>query len=455
MSRLNFENLFDNKNMQATTPLYLAEEGFTSYRKVEVDNDPLLFAILTGMFEQTIRCRHLDVARAFRDAFIAKVDAVEPSCGASDREQFQGIADLFCRALEGKLQPKKAREAFHAFNPCDLMQRLFIQGNPNKTWLIERLNEDTPVTRDDEVIIPWFCKTFGIEICIYWLESPNMYERIEFFSPKFGLIVNIYQRQTELETETGLLYFANQNDQEVLEPRYPNCCLPNKLTRRYLLCSPITIEPRLSKQNKGYEPILESLSTTAETVAQQACRELKPTDSSAMEARPPIKLRTRYYLANKPKKIADPPQYFSGFLLQDIQSSSTTPQTSLEVPQALRQTPAEITEHSLIDHDSASQVDQMAVEDVGETSCWELSRIHSLYLELSGTEEEEYEVFVDACTSKHQVTYRDYGDPQEKRRQTLQPETAKLPINTRCSSNYKPRSKPGSIAGAECQLEGI
>jgi hypothetical protein len=181
--------------MQATTPVYLTEEGFTSCRKIEVENDPVLFSILTGMFEQTIRCRHLDVARAFRDAFIAKVDAVEPSCGASVSEQFQEIADLLRTALEGKLQLKKVEEALNPFNSCDLMQRLFIQGNPNKTWLIERLNDDIPVSRDDEVIIPWFCKTFGIEVCIYWLKGQSEYERNEFLSPRHGMIVNIYQNR--------------------------------------------------------------------------------------------------------------------------------------------------------------------------------------------------------------------------------------------------------------------
>jgi hypothetical protein len=103
------------------------------------------------------------------------------------------------------------------------MQALFIHDNPVKSWLIERLNDGIPVGRDDEVVIPWFCQTFGIEVCIYWLESHSEYERVEFLSPRIGMIVNIYQRQNEFETETGLLYFANYNE-EALEPTYPNCC---------------------------------------------------------------------------------------------------------------------------------------------------------------------------------------------------------------------------------------
>jgi hypothetical protein len=249
--------------MQATTPAYLTEEGFTSCRKIEVENDPVLFSILTGMLEQTIRCRHLDVARAFRDAFIAKVDAVEPSCGASDK----GIADLFCRALEGKLQLKKAEEALNPFNSCDLMQRLFIQGNPNKTWLIERLNNGISVSRDDEVIIPWFSKTFSIEVCIYWLEGDSEYERIEFLSPRHGMKVNIYQR-TELDTETGLLYFPDY-DEEALEPRYPNCCLPAKLTKEEILCSKENYPRRRSDKAFSSAIRKEQVISSAEDVPEE------------------------------------------------------------------------------------------------------------------------------------------------------------------------------------------
>jgi hypothetical protein len=92
------------------------------------------------------------------------------------------------------------------------MQELFIQDNENKNWLIERLNDGIPVNTDDEVIIPWFCKPIGIEVCIYWLESHSEYERIEFLSPRIGMIINIYQRQNEFETETGLLYFADYDE---------------------------------------------------------------------------------------------------------------------------------------------------------------------------------------------------------------------------------------------------
>jgi hypothetical protein len=138
--------------------------------------------------------------------------------------------------VKGRLTLVQAREALLDVQSTELMQQLFIQDNAQKKWLIERLNDGIPVDRDDAKVIPWFCKTFGIEICIYWLESHSEYERIEFLSPRIGMIVNIYQRQDEIETKTGLLYFAD-NDEEAKYPRYPNCCLPNKLTKLVILCS--------------------------------------------------------------------------------------------------------------------------------------------------------------------------------------------------------------------------
>jgi hypothetical protein len=211
-------------------------EGLVQSRQIEVvGGDSVLFAMLSGLLEQTIRCRSLDVANTFRETFVAKVYQLikRPS---SQQSADALIKDLFDQAVEGRLTLDQAREALLDIRSTDVMQALFIQDNPKKTWLIERLNDGIPVGRDDEVIIPWFCKTFGIEICIYWLESHSEYERIEFLSPRTGMIVNIYQKQTEIDIETGLLYFTN-NDQEVLEPRYPNCCLPALLTKEVVHCS--------------------------------------------------------------------------------------------------------------------------------------------------------------------------------------------------------------------------
>jgi hypothetical protein len=208
-------------------------EGFEQFRKIEVERDSVLFAMLSGLVEQTIRCRRLDVANTFREAFLAKVYKL----GAKRvKYEYNRVIDLFDQALEGRLTFDQAREALLDVQSTDVMQELFIQDNENKNWLIERLNDGIPVNTDDEVIIPWFCKTFGIEVCIYWLESHSEYERIEFLSPRIGMIVNIYQRQNEFETETGLLYFADY-DEEAKEPRYPNCCLASDLSRCVTKCS--------------------------------------------------------------------------------------------------------------------------------------------------------------------------------------------------------------------------
>jgi hypothetical protein len=213
-------------------------EGFVKFRRIEwVKGDPVLFAILNGMLEQTIRCRRLDVANTFREAFLAKIDKlISSGIGSSQQSDYTRIKDIFDLALEGRLTLKQAREALSDLQSTDVMKALFIKNNPTKIWLIERLNDGKPVGRNDDVVIPWFCKTFGIEICIYWLESHSEYDRIEFLSPRIGMIVNIYQRQNKLDTETGLLYFADYNEEDI-EPRYPNCCKAFQVPRCETKCS--------------------------------------------------------------------------------------------------------------------------------------------------------------------------------------------------------------------------
>jgi hypothetical protein len=192
--------------------------------------------MLSGMLEQTIRCRRLDVASTFRDAFLEKVGKLKVGAMKEAQVEYNRVMDLFNQALEGRLTLDQAKEALLDVQSTDVMQQLFIQNNPHKIWLIERLNDGIPVGRDDEGTIPWFCKTFGIEICIYWLEGHSEYERIEFLSPRHGMIVNIYQEQHELDTETGLLYFPDY-DEEARDPCYPNCCLASDLARCETKCS--------------------------------------------------------------------------------------------------------------------------------------------------------------------------------------------------------------------------
>jgi hypothetical protein len=218
------------------TDFLVQSEGFVQFRRLEVEEDPVLFSILNGMLEQTIRCRRLDVANTFREAFLAKVKLISSAKPGSQQTDYTRIMGLFNQALEGRLSLEQAREALLDVQSTDVMQALFIQNNPTKSWLIERLFDGIPVCRDDEVVIPWFCKTFGIKICIYWLESHSEYERVEFLSPRIGMIVNIYQRQNELDTEAGLLYFADY-DEEAKDPNYPNCCQASNLTRCVTTCS--------------------------------------------------------------------------------------------------------------------------------------------------------------------------------------------------------------------------
>jgi hypothetical protein len=228
-------NCFDNyKNMSEAldaTDFLVQNESFVQFRRTGLEGgDPVLFATLNGLLEQTIRCRSLDVASTFRESFFAKVRQLKARTPEVQGE-YTRIMDLFDQALEGRLTLDQARVALLDVQSTDIMQTLFIQNNPTKVWLIERLNDGIPVDKNDENVIPWFCKTFGIKICIYWLESHSEYERVEFFSPRVGMIVNIYQRQNEFETETGLLYFAGY-DEKALEPTYPNCCLASDLLRK-------------------------------------------------------------------------------------------------------------------------------------------------------------------------------------------------------------------------------
>jgi hypothetical protein len=211
-------------------------ERFEQFRKIETyGGDPVLFAMLNGMIEQTIRCRHLDVANTFRETFVRNVYKLKVEA-EKVQDEYNRVIELFDQALEGRLTLDQAREALSDLQSTDIMQELFIEDNRDKTWIIEKLHDGIPVDRNDEVVIPWFCKTFGIEICIYWLEGHGEYERIEFLSPRVGMIVNIYQIQNEFETETGLLYFPNY-DEAVQEPRYPNCCLASDLSRWVTKCS--------------------------------------------------------------------------------------------------------------------------------------------------------------------------------------------------------------------------
>jgi hypothetical protein len=234
-------------------------------RRIEVEGDPVLFAMLSGLLEQTIRCRRLDVASSFSEAFITHVHKLKSSVTAlpyPDSRAIDRLIELFSLALEGRLDLEQAREALFKVQLTDIIQRLFIQANFEKTWVVERLNDGTPVNRDDEVVIPWFCRTFGIDICIYWLEGLFEYERVEFFSPRPGMIVNIYQRLVELDTETGLLYFADYAE-EALEPLYPNCCLASDLPKSTTYYSS-NISPALDATSQALSSHSSSFQTSRE-----------------------------------------------------------------------------------------------------------------------------------------------------------------------------------------------
>jgi hypothetical protein len=97
-------NIFDNcKNIhQNINPddALVKCEGFEQFRKIEVERDSVLFAMLSGLVEQTIRCRRLDVASTFREAFLAKVYKL----GAKwVKYEYNRVIDLFDQALEGRL----------------------------------------------------------------------------------------------------------------------------------------------------------------------------------------------------------------------------------------------------------------------------------------------------------------------------------------------------------------
>jgi hypothetical protein len=220
-----------------TADFLVQSEGFRQFRRIQVEGgDPVLFAMLNGLLEQTIRCRSLDVANTFKETFLAKVVQLKGGKAETVQSKYSTIMDLFDQALQGRLTLDQAREALLDVQSTDVMQALFIQDNRTKIWVIERLNDGIPVVRDDEAVIPWFCKTFGIKICIFWLEGQSEYERVEFLSPRVGMIVNIYQSQNEFDIDTGLLYFADY-DEEAKDPCYPNCCPASDNLKLVTKCS--------------------------------------------------------------------------------------------------------------------------------------------------------------------------------------------------------------------------
>jgi hypothetical protein len=68
---------FDNcKNMHQnldSDDVLVQCEGFEKFSKIEVEGDSVLFAMLSGLLEQTIRCRRLDVANTFNETLVRKV----------------------------------------------------------------------------------------------------------------------------------------------------------------------------------------------------------------------------------------------------------------------------------------------------------------------------------------------------------------------------------------------
>jgi hypothetical protein len=92
-------------------------EGFEQFRQIEVEvEDPVLFAILNGLLEQTIRCRRLDVANTFRENFLAKVYELKVGAMRGAQNEYNQIMDLFDQALEGRLTLEQVRELFRTYN---------------------------------------------------------------------------------------------------------------------------------------------------------------------------------------------------------------------------------------------------------------------------------------------------------------------------------------------------
>jgi hypothetical protein len=50
--------------------------------------------------------------------------------------------------------------------------------------------------KDDWTILKRFCSIINVELTIYTILSDHEYERVEFCSPKSGIVVDVYQRLT-------------------------------------------------------------------------------------------------------------------------------------------------------------------------------------------------------------------------------------------------------------------
>jgi hypothetical protein len=82
--------------------------------------------------------------------------------------------------------------------------------------------------KDDWTILKRFCCIINVELTIYTILSDHEYERVEFCSPKSGIVVDVYQRLTSAGAlELGLLYHGEQvktdNMQALVLTSYPIC----------------------------------------------------------------------------------------------------------------------------------------------------------------------------------------------------------------------------------------
>jgi hypothetical protein len=228
-------------------------ERYLQCRNLGEEADVLYFAATYGLFEQICRTKSREAAELFKHKLDSVIAAYPDQRPALDWLKGSVDGALSRRIEQSEFDTLLAGADFRLIL-TNLMRSLLLIENADNDRVVELVNSEAALTRENYEVLASISNILNIEICIYWIASFDEYTRTETYSPRPGLTVDIYQIQMEGRVNTGLLYHEEHvkadSGQLVDLTKFPFTCLAGQTPGALTNCNSQEFQARYSNPNK-------------------------------------------------------------------------------------------------------------------------------------------------------------------------------------------------------------
>jgi hypothetical protein len=226
-------------------------EKHTHLRPVVAQGESMLLTAVYGIFEAIVRTKNQIVARLL----INKIDEIASRVGTEYSRELAWLREGVALATTAQVLVQDTVKIIRTKDFNYFLDMLKAELMHSRSKQEAHVMESRPVLQPDEIIaLSRISALFNTELCIYQLLSDEHYERTEIFIDKPGLIVDMYQLQSDTATESGLVYHDDvmkvDLSQTTPQRRYPFVCQPAKDIMAVVRCSKDEYTPRMSNLDK-------------------------------------------------------------------------------------------------------------------------------------------------------------------------------------------------------------